>query len=310
MVHQCVARIMAILQGWTPQSAVVWRELTDFRLVKTYHCKNTNSSTEHEFVIFELVDEHMNNLVLRTDRHIGAPKGTSTSSSSTSSLIDVGLSPISSLPASSFSSLLFPSDVISDQYPANDTITRIQVPPHPDEALRTIEFSGNRSLRPNLWDVVILILVVHNNSTYNLLERQCYWHADVIFAMLENWAAIHKNGRVRHRASTGRYRVLPAHRRNPVDIPRIWENFTKEVQVMTQQKEDCERARTNEIEKKKRLTEQVEALMSERAKHKREREERECQLRKEQKERERRHQEEQRSLKQELAKLRLQVQQV
>ncbi|KAF8701565.1 hypothetical protein AX14_000389 [Amanita brunnescens Koide BX004] len=246
-IRHFIVLIMAYLQGWTPQSVAVWRELKGYQLAKTYHCKNTNSSTEHEFVIFELVDEHMNNLVLRTDRHIGARKYTSTSSSSTSSLIDVGLSPISSLPASSFSSLLFPSDVISDRYPANDTITRIQVPPHPDEALRTIEFNGNRSLRPTLWDVVILILVVHNNSTsYNLLERQCYWHADVIFALLEKWAMIHKNGSVRHRASTGRYHVLPVHSRDPEDITRIWENFAVELQVMTQQKEECERARTEE----------------------------------------------------------------
>ena len=94
-IRHFIALIMAYLQGWTPQSVAVWRELKSYRLVKTYHCKNTNSSTEHEFVIFELVDEHMNNLMLRTDRHIGARKDTPTSS-----LIDVGLSPISSLPSS------------------------------------------------------------------------------------------------------------------------------------------------------------------------------------------------------------------
>jgi len=74
------------------------------------------------------------------------------------------------------------------------------------------------------------------------------------------------------------------------------------------QKEEYERARTEELETRKRLAERVEVLVLERAKHKRERQERERQLRKDQKERERRHQEEQRLLKQELAKLKLELQ--
>lgn len=100
-IDHFVALIMAYLQGRTPQSISVWCELMAYRLVKAYHCKNTNSSSEHEFIISELVNEHMNKVVLRTDRHIGARKHSSSSSSLTSSLIDGGLSPISSLPASS-----------------------------------------------------------------------------------------------------------------------------------------------------------------------------------------------------------------
>lgn len=122
---------------------------------------------------------------------------------------------------------MFPSDVISDQY-ANDTITRIHVPPHPDEALRTIEFNGDSSLHPSLWDVVILFLVVYKDSP---LGRQCYSFADAMFGSLEMWAAIQKNGRVEEK----RIASLGSHRRNPEDIARIWDNFTKELQVMTQQ---------------------------------------------------------------------------
>lgn len=62
--------ISAYLQGWTSQSIAVWRELTGYQLVKASHCKYTNSPSEHEFVIYTLVDEHKNKLELRTDRAV------------------------------------------------------------------------------------------------------------------------------------------------------------------------------------------------------------------------------------------------
>lgn len=100
-IDHFVELIMAYLQGRTPQSVAVWRELMGHRLVKAYHCKNTNSSSEHEFIIHELVDEHMNKLILRTDRHVDARKHASSPSCSTSSWIDGELSPSNFLPASS-----------------------------------------------------------------------------------------------------------------------------------------------------------------------------------------------------------------
>jgi len=265
-----LALIMAYLQGWTLQSIAVWRELTGYRLVKASHCKYTNSPSEHEFVIYELVNEHKNKLVLRTDRRIGARKHTSSSSCSTPSVIDGGpSSPISSLlsqssgssfplsptnendsKASSFpphGSLSFPSDISSNQYLANDTIIQIQGHPDRCEVLRTITFNGDNSLRPSLWDIVILVLVVHNDSTfYTLHARQCYWFADTIFGALEKWGAIRNNGMVepdekekvkrgRRRASIGSRGVVPIHRRKPEHIAKIWDNFKKELQVKTQQ---------------------------------------------------------------------------
>ena len=80
------------------------------------------------------------------------------------------------------------------------------------------------------------MLAVHKDSTfYTIYARQCYWFADSIFGCLEKWAAIHKNGIVMHRASTGRLGVVPVHSRNPEDIARIWANFIQDLRVMTQQ---------------------------------------------------------------------------
>ena len=144
--------------------------------------------------------------------------------------------------SSPHSSLSFPSDAFSNESFANDTITRIRDRPDRREVLRTITFNGDISLRPSLWDVLILILVVHNDSP--LLGRQCYRFADTIFDSLGKWAAIHENGSVDEqricdcrstRPSTGSLDAVPVHRRNPEDIARIWDNFTRELQVMTQQ---------------------------------------------------------------------------
>lgn len=254
-IDHYVALITSCLQGWTSLSVAVWNRLTDHRLTKVYHCKHTNSSSEHECVICEFVDELGNKLVLRMDRHVGAHRHT----------VDVGSSSISSPPSSrslssvneksskaSFSSLhgsiSFPSDIISDRYLAKDTISRIQGHPPGYEALRTITFNGDRSLRPSLWDVAILVLVVHKDSPfYNLHARQCYWFADTIFAALEKWAVIRKNGTVMHdeakqgrrRASTGSRRDVIVHRRKSEKIAKIWDDFEKKLDVMTQQVRIC-----------------------------------------------------------------------
>ncbi|KAF8330115.1 hypothetical protein F5887DRAFT_1181401 [Amanita rubescens] len=341
-IDHYVALTTARLQGWTSQSVAVWRELTGYRLVKAYHYKYTNSPSEHEFITYEFVDEHENKVELRTDRRIGARKHTSSSSRSTSSVIDGGYSPINSLfSPSSRSSLLLPSlsesdskassseprsslslpsDISSNQYLANDTIIRIQGRPDRCEVLRTITFNGDSSLHPSLWDVVILVLVVHNDSAfYTLHARQCYWFADTIFGTLEKWAAIHKNGTVapdekekvkrgRRRASTGSRGVVPVHRRKPEHIDKIWDNFKKERQVMTQQKEEYERVRTEEVETAKRLAGQVKQLLLDSAKDKKDWEEKERQLRKEEAEREQRYQAEKRMLEQELTRLQHELQ--
>lgn len=236
-----LALIMACLQGWTSESVAVWRELTGYLLVKAYHCKYTNSASEHECVIYEFVDEHKNKLLLRTDRHIGARRHTSSSSCSTSSAFDGGSSsphPESDSKASSGS-----SDISSNKYLANDTIVRVQGHPDGCEVLKTITFNGDRSSRPSLWDVGILVLVVHNDGPlYTLHARQCYWFADTIFGALEMWengtVVPDERGKVkrgRRRASIGSRGIVSVHRRKPEHIAKIWDSFKKLLQIMTQQ---------------------------------------------------------------------------
>jgi len=169
-------------------------------------------------------------------------------------------------------SLSFPSDLSSNQHLAADTVVRIKGHPARSQVLRTIIFNGDRSLRPSLWDVMILILVVHNDSAfYNLLNRQCYWFADTIFGSLEKWAANHNNGTVvtsekrsakwgMRRGSTGSRGIVTIHRRNALHIDKIWADFEEEREAMTHQKDEYERARTEEIEKTRQLADEVREL--------------------------------------------------
>jgi len=132
----------------------------------------------------------------------------------------------------------------SNQYLAADTVTRINGHPSDSQLLRTITFRGDRSSRPNLWDVMILVSVVHQESTtYKLLGRQCYWFADTIFGLLEKWASINENGSVgrtekrrakwfKGLASTGKLGVVPVYRRDTVHIDEIWDKFTNERHIM------------------------------------------------------------------------------
>ncbi len=249
--------------GWNSQSIALWGELTRYRLVNAHYCKDTKNKNEHEFVIYEFVDEHKKKLVLRTDRHVGAHKDTPSPSCTASPVINGGLSPVSSLlspssgssfplssvnengskasPSSPHNSPSYPSDISSNQHLAKDTI-QIERHPHRYEALKTITFKGGSSLRPSLWDVVVLAWVVHNDGPfYNLLVRQCYWFADTLFGTLEKWAngsAAHgEHGKVkrgRRQASIGCYGGVRIYIRNPEDITKIWDKFRKERQVLTQ----------------------------------------------------------------------------
>jgi len=268
-----VQLIMMCLEGWTSRSVETWLELLGYRLDKVYHCKFTNTRNEHEFVIYEFTNEHKVKLELRTDRAAGERKDASSSSSSVGSFgTDVGgsLSPgssNSSLSLSSMrgsitkasnsvrhsmrrvsdSSLSRPSGISSNQYLAADMVVRIEGHPAHSKVLKTITFTGDRSLRPSLWDVMILTLVVHKDSTaYTIHGRQCYWFADTLFGTLEKWTEIHHNGTVveggkkrtrwgLRQASTGSLGVVTVHRRDPAHIEKIWGDFGKEMQAMNQQ---------------------------------------------------------------------------
>jgi len=203
-----------------------------------------------------------------------------------------------------------PSGISSNQYLAADTVIRIEGHPAHSKVLKTITFTGDRSLRPSLWDVMILTLVVHKDSTaYTILDRQCYWFADTLFGTLEKWGKIHRNGTAAdggkkkarwglRQASTGSLGVVTVYRRDPEHIEKIWGDFGKERQAMNEQKEEYERTRTEEVETTKKLAGEVKLLKKEREKDKKEREEIE-----------RRHQEEQSLLKQQLAEQQRQLQQ-
>lgn len=277
-----VQLVMTCLRGWTPESVAMWQELTGYRLEKASHCKYTNTSNEHEFVIYEFINDHNHKLLqLRSDRAAGERKDTTTLPSASPSVESLGAGLENSSPLAEFSnsqssksslslvsvtgslskisgsirqtvrrlsesSLSAPSAISSNQYLAADTITRINGHPSHSRVLRTVTFSGDRSSRPSLWDVMILINVVHEDSTtYTLLGRQCFWFADTIFASLEKWAGIYEVGSVktserrktwgRRRSSTGRLGGVLVYRRDSVHIETIWDYFTKEKQIMNKQ---------------------------------------------------------------------------
>lgn len=228
--------------GWTQHSIVSWSILSRYWLVNAYYCKDFSNSNEHEFIIYEFVDEHKKELILRSDRNVGAPIDTPSSSCTTSYVINCGLSNGSKAsPPLSHSFSSYSSDMSSDRYLARDTI-RIERRPRHHEALKTITFRGDRSSRPSLWDVVVLVWLLHNNRPfYNPLLHQCYWFADTIFGILEKWPngmAVHgEKGKVkqgRRHASIGCYHGTHVHNRNMEVIVKVWDDFEKERQVLTQ----------------------------------------------------------------------------
>jgi hypothetical protein len=276
-----VQLVMMCLRGWTSESVAMWQELTGYRLEKASHCKDINTCNEHEFVIYEFTNNHNHKLQLRSDRAAGELKDTTTLPSSSSSVESLHTDLEKSSPLAGFSSsqssksslslvsvtgslskisgsirqavrrlsnssLSTPSAISSNQYLAADTITRINGHPSHSRVLRTVTFSGDRSSRPSLWDVMILINVVHKDSTiYTLFGRQCFWFADTIFASLEKWVGIYEVGSVkanerrkmwgRRRSSTGSLGGVLVHRRDSVHIDMIWDDFMKERHIMNEQ---------------------------------------------------------------------------
>jgi hypothetical protein len=267
--------VTTCLQGRTLESITMRRELTGYRLETASHCKETNTPNEHEFVIYEFSNSQKQKLELRTDRAAGQRKHSASSSveyfatepeessashpfsSPKSSRSSLSLESVrESIPSvSGFirqavrrlsdSSLSRPSGISSNLYLAADTITRINGHPTHSQVLRTVTFSGDRSLRPGLGDLMALLQVIHQESTtYTLLGRQCYWFADTIFGSLEKWAASRENGIVtaggkrkagwwRGLSSTGTLGVVSVYRRDAALIEEIWEGFMKERHAMS-----------------------------------------------------------------------------
>ena len=267
--------VTTCLQGQTLESIAMCQELTGYRLETASHCKKTNTPNEHEFVICEFSNFQKQKLQLRTDRVAGRRKHCVSSSVESfatepeeSSSSDPFSSPTSSRSSLSLESvresvprvsgfirqavrrlsdspLSRPSGINSNLHLAADTITRINGQPTHSQVLRTVTFSGDRSLRPSLEDLMALLQVIHQGgTTYTLLGRQWYWFADTIFGSLEKWATLHENGHViaggkkarwwSNLPSTGTLGVVPVYRRDAALIEEIWDGFMKERQVMSQ----------------------------------------------------------------------------
>ncbi|KAK2467428.1 hypothetical protein APHAL10511_000663 [Amanita phalloides] len=345
-----VEMIISRLQGWTSESVAVWRELTGYRLENAYHCKFTNTQNEHEFIIYEFCNEQNMKLELRADRSVGERKGAlgtgsdsdfssidssdtqsegsshsaaspyfsnHRSSRSTSSIASMkeGLSKVSGsfkrlARRLSDSTMSRPSAFSSDQFLADDRIVRIQGHPKKSEVLRTMTFKGDRARWPSLWDIMILVQVVHDDSTmYKLLGRQCYWFADSMFGLLERWSTEHKNGTVcadsqrkskwgkRAQASTGSLGIVPVHRRDDDQMRNLWNSYLKERKSMDAQREGFERKQTQMADRERQLQEQLKKEQEEKERQlrelRKEQEKRERRLKEEQEERERRLKEEQ-----------------
>lgn len=267
--------VMTCLQGQPLESDAMCQELTGYRLETAFHCKDTNTCNEHEFVIYEFCDDKNQKLKLRTDRAAGqrkdsissvasfatepemvspfppfpSPKSSGSSlslSSMRGSIPKVSGTVMRAVRRLSDSSLPRPFAISSNLYLAEDTITRIYCHPRHSQVLRTVAFAGDPLLRPSLWDLMVLLQVIHQrSSTYTLLGRQCYWFADTIFGSLEKWAFAHENGTVtagrKKKArwwsgwsSTGMLGAVPVYRRDTALVEEIWDEFVKERQIISE----------------------------------------------------------------------------
>ena len=278
-----VQLIMALLRPWSAESRAVWAELMEYRIHRAYICKNDNGN-EHEYVVVDLFRiEHKQHLFLRLERSAGERKDSPSSSPSSSSIgsysASSGESPApasspdfytqrssgSSISISSVkegiakmagsirraarrlsdSSLSRPSAISSNQYMAADTVKRIEKFQTPANVVRTIEFhSTDRSKLPSLWDLMILVYVIHEDSTtYELFDKQCFWFADTVSAILEKWSgsptdvAVIKGGPVKSRflkrnKSSGSVGIFVVHRRDPAGINQVWRKFLKQKEDM------------------------------------------------------------------------------
>ncbi|KAM6495477.1 hypothetical protein JOM56_008183 [Amanita muscaria] len=203
------------------------------------------------------------------------------------------------------SSLSRPSGISSNQYLAADSVTKLNsFSTSGIKVIRTIEFhSPDRSKRPCLWDIMILAYVMHQDSmTYELFERQCFWFADTISAILEQWFNASgdvsitdgkptKSRFLRRNRSSGSVGILVVHQRKDDVIEKIRQKFRQKRDGLEKQRQGfvqdentrmqmarelAEVKKQQELERKEREKERLE-----REKERLERDERERQLQQE-----------------------------
>lgn len=185
----------------------------DVRVYKASHYKQRSrlvfkDAAEHEFVILHLRHGRQD-LLIRLDRSVGPtriPKASFSNTNNTEkspSPVSSSSSPPSSRASSSSSIgsiIYYPSLVVnycvcrlsnisSHEHWARDTAVKIPKIPNNCYELKTIEYTGSSSSWPSLWDLVHIVEFVHEQcDNYDLIDAQCYWFADTITAMLENWS--------------------------------------------------------------------------------------------------------------------------
>ena len=215
------------LKPWDDESKVTWIELTTNRVQKVWLYKETRRSEHEFVVVEvvnkdgravylrfdrtagERVDSSPESSPWASSSFVSEPEDSSESSagspvfyrkkpSRSSSSINSITRSLSKIPATlrnttrrlSDSSISRLSTVSSGRHYAADTMMRIDSLPSSSEAIpvKSITYSCKPEELASLWDLMILTNVVHEYSkTYQLLERQCFWYADTICALLETW---------------------------------------------------------------------------------------------------------------------------
>jgi hypothetical protein len=207
-------------------AALLYALQNDARVYKVSHYKRRprlvfKDVAEHEFVIVHLRHGRQD-LIFRLDRSVGAKKLTKDGSNTKdtpekSPEVDNGSgsfkshshvsssdSPSSSRVSSSRSSssigsiIMYPallvdycvcrmSNILSHERWARDTVVNITKLPTNCYELKTIDYDSSSS-GPSLWDLVHIVEFVHKQcDNYDTMDAQCYWFADTIMAVLEDW---------------------------------------------------------------------------------------------------------------------------
>jgi chromosome segregation ATPase len=131
---------------------------------------------------------------------------------------------------------------------------------------------------------MVLIYIIHRDSCiYELFDRQCFWFADSISAILEKWSGMYGSVPVTIAALSGCVKGIVLHRRKPEQVEEIWTRFTKQIDKMNNELRGYEDKRLKEVARMEELERHVEELNKQ---QERERQEREMETR-EQKEAER-----------------------
>ena len=188
---------------------------TDYRICRAGHFKQRQrrvlqNVTEHEFIIVHLRHQGRTTF-FRIDRSIG-PRSDKESKASLAnpSVSGSEVSAPSRTPSRSSSTrssssmesiLMFParlvnycvcrlSNISSSRHWARDTIVKVPEAPSNGDTyeLTTVEFTGSSNTWPSLWDLVHIVQFLNQQcEEYNVIDAQCYWYADMVSGILEEW---------------------------------------------------------------------------------------------------------------------------